>query len=94
MALQPGDQQHVLAKLIKAGKLSELAEVTTYKGTFEGKDGGLINLTVEIHDSGPGAGPNRFWVTATDERGVTVTGNPEGSLEDTIDLVHWNELRI
>ncbi|MDQ6885098.1 MAG: hypothetical protein M3077_12840 [Candidatus Dormibacteraeota bacterium] len=75
----------------KASQVSDLHQVTTFKGTRKDKGGVVRDLTVEIMDMG-GDSQRRFRVTATDSGGRTASGNPGATLEQALEAVRWSDL--
>lgn len=83
--------------------ISELYQVSTFKGYREAKNGALHSVTIEIWDAGPNpempsaARPSnhRFLVKVKDEEtGTTATGNPAPTIEQALETTHWAELDL
>jgi hypothetical protein len=63
-----------------------------FKAYRYASSGGVQSVTVTVLDAGPGAGENRYSVSAKAESGVEAHGNNAGTLDEAIAIVHWYEL--
>lgn len=63
--------------------------VATFEGTRQRTDRQDKHIVVEV-----GREDGKWFVTATDEDGRVATGNPDSSLDVTLDLaaLHWRKL--
>jgi hypothetical protein len=84
----------VIAHLNRLPRLFEAAHVTTFKCYRETADGGLQEVTVEIHDAGPEMEGARYSCVArtNDDDGKTASGNPHDRVEVVLSSVHWWDL--
>ncbi len=86
------DPLKVIGLLRDIDGMQEIAHVTTFRCYREVGGAGMKEVTVEIYDHGPEAGFSRYHCIATTEDGKTAMGNPGGSLEEVIAMVHWGDL--
>lgn len=84
----------VLQQLRTVSGCKELYHVTTLKGQRLDKQGGRVEVVIEIEDWGPSlpGGLHRFQVSAHDNYGRTAVGNGGADLATAIALVHWTDL--
>jgi len=75
-----------------ASQVSDLQQVTTFKGSRKDKGGVLRDLTIEVLDAGADQPDRRYRVTATDSGQRTATGKPASSLEKALEAVRWSDL--
>jgi len=85
------DVSETLAHLKAKGNLSEVAQVTTFKGYRTNKQGETKAVTIEVYDSGLGD-LSRYLVQATDEDGRMAIGNAQTHIETAINQLHWWDL--
>ncbi|MDQ6709030.1 MAG: hypothetical protein M3Z11_00590 [Candidatus Dormibacteraeota bacterium] len=76
----------------RASQVTDLHQVTTFRGTRKDKGGVDRDLTIEVLDMGAAESQRRFRVTATDSGGRTATGSPSATLEQALDAVRWSDL--
>lgn len=72
--------------------MQEISHVTTFRCYRDIREVGMKEVTVELLDHGPDAGMTRYSCTATTEDGRKATGNPGGSIEEVLAIVHWANL--
>ena len=82
----------VIARLNKLPRLSEAAHVTTFNCLRETADGGQQEVTVEIHDAGPGVEGTRYRCVARSADGKAASGNPHDRVNVVLSSVHWSDL--
>jgi hypothetical protein len=70
----------------------EVSEVRVFKGYRKRKDGGIKEVTIEIHDRGSELPAGRYRVIATDEDGRQASGNGDNALDVVLSTVHWYRL--
>lgn len=85
------EQEAPRAAVQGASGAFELYSVTTYKGYRKRKDGAIREIKVEVLDGGP-TDPLRYHVVATDEDGLSASGNPGNELGAVLATVHWWDL--
>lgn len=88
---------NVIEMLTKWSKADEIWEVRTFRGYRNG-----VEIVMNVLDSGPAAGSNRYMVEAYDahldgeERHSGSPsyslGNPDGDIEAAVANVHWNQI--
>lgn len=76
----------------KASQVSDLHQVTTFKGSRKDKGGVVRDVTIEVWDMGAAETQGRFRVTATDSGGRVATGNRATTLEQALEAVRWSDL--
>jgi hypothetical protein len=81
----------VIAYLNNLPRLSEASHVTTFKCYREAADGRTQEVTVEIHDRGPGDAP-RYSCVARSDDGKGASGNSNDTLEVVLSTLHWSNL--
>jgi hypothetical protein len=89
--INPDDRRSVIEGIEQYGDLSEVYEITTFKGYRRDETGQPVEVTVEVGDSGK-PGDYRWIVTATDYRGRVGGTNGGGSLDEALGTVHWEKL--
>jgi hypothetical protein len=82
----------VIAHLNKLPRPSEAAHVTTFKCYRETADKGPKEVTVEIHDAGPGVEGARYSCVARSADGRAASGNPHDRVDVVLSSVHWSDL--
>jgi hypothetical protein len=90
--LHQDDIPAVLDRLREQSGCRELAHVAWFKGFRTRRDGAVANITIEIEDCGPQAGPARWTVSAWDQDDHFATGDSDGRLEAAIAGVEWYKL--
>jgi len=79
----------VFEELTRQGVTDATHSDTTYE--FQGRHAGQ-NITVVVHDYGPGSGTRRYSVDVTAESGRTIASNNWDTVADALGALRWNEL--
>ncbi len=83
-----------LRKHLDRHGISEVTEVTLFRGQKSRHDGTSAEIQIEVHDGGPDAGESRWHVVATADDGRVATGNPAPDLETSLSTTRWSELDV